>query len=191
MGGLEKILKDIAESAELEATEILNESGKEIAEIKLQGEKDKIALTEKLKIETQEECMKLSSMIEAAAEAEARQIILSAKSHTINEIMEYLKKDIKESAEYFDLLLTLVESNMEEDNGVMYFNKKDTERLPSDFEAKVSDISGGRLTISKEPVAIDSGFVIRYGKIDINCSIDSLFEEKKNILSDIINESLS
>lgn len=190
MGGLEKILKDIADSAELEASKILEASNREVAEIKIQCEKDKLALAENMKKETQEECMKVSGMIEAAANAEARQIILSAKSKAIAENIEYLKENIKKSDEYFDLLLTLVKTYSEADDGVMYLTKKDLDRVPADFAEKAQECAKGNLTISKETVDLDAGFIIKYGKIEINCSIDSIFEEKKNRLSDIINESL-
>ena len=190
MGGLEKILKDIADSAELEASKILEVSNREVAEIKIQCEKDKLALAEDLKKETQDECMKLSGMIEAAANAEARQIILAAKSKAIAETIEFLKEDIKKSDEYFDLLLTLIKNYSETDDGVLYLNQNDLSRLPADFAEKAQESAKGNLTISAETVDLDAGFIIKYGKIEINCSIDSIFEEKKNRLSDIINESL-
>lgn len=190
MGGLEKILKDIADSAELEASKILEASNREVAEIKIQCEKDKLALAENLKKETQEECMRVSGMIEAAANAEARQIILAAKSKAIAETIEYLKEDIKKSDEYFDLLLTLIKNYSESGDGILYLNNKDLQRLPADFAEKAQECAKGNLTISKETADLDAGFIIKYGKIEINCSIDSIFEEKKNILSDIINESL-
>ena len=190
MGGLEKILKDIADSAELEASKILEASNREVAEIKIQCEKDKLALAENLKKETQEECMRVSGMIEAAANAEARQIILAAKSKAIAETIEYLKEDIKKSDEYFDLLLTLIKNYSESGDGILYLNNKDLQRLPADFAEKAQQSAKGNLTISKETADLDAGFIIKYGKIEINCSIDSIFEEKKNRLSDIINESL-
>ena len=190
MGGLEKILKDIADSAELEASKILEVSNREVAEIKIQCEKDKLALAEDLKKETQDECMKLSGMIEAAANAEARQIILAAKSKAIAETIEFLKEDIKKSDEYFDLLLTLIKNYSETDDGVLYLNQNDLSRLPADFAEKAQESAKGNLTISAETVDLDAGFIIKYGKIEINCSINSIFEEKKNRLFDIINESL-
>jgi len=190
MGGLEKILKDITDAAELEASKISEAASLEVAEIKIQCEKDKLDLAEELKKETQEECMRISGMIEAAANAEARQIILAAKSKAIEEIIEYLKEDIKKSDEYFDLLLKLVKKYSEEDEGVMYLNQTDLSRKPADFAEKIKEYAKGSLTLSEEATDIDAGFIIKYGKIEINCSINSIFEEKKNRLFDIINESL-
>lgn len=191
MGGLEKILQDISAGADREASDILNEASQKVAEIKLQNDKDKAALTEKMTKETQEECMKLSGMIEASAAAEARQILLAAKIKAIEEIIEYIKSDIKSSDEYFDLLLTLVKNNSEKGDGVMYLSKIDLERLPADFSERVNENAKGKITIADEPADLDAGFIIKYGKIDINCSIDSIFEDKKSILSDIINNCLA
>ena len=86
--------------------------------------------------------------------------------------------------EYFEFLSKLLENNAEDEAGTIYFNEKDSSRIPESFKKKLSD---KKLTLSDECVDIDGGFIIKYGKIDINCSISGIFEDKRNTLSDIIN----
>ena len=193
MGGLEKIIETIAKEAEAEAREITDAAQKKAADILEQCKKDKEKTAEEFKRRTQEECMRLSGMIEAAAEADARQAVLAAKRSAINEIIEYVKSEVKNlpEREYFDLLLKLAQNNRENSDGVMYLSEKDIKRLPADFSEKVNEgLKEGSIKISEEPCSIDAGFIIKYGKIDINCSIDSIFEDKQNKLADIINASL-
>lgn len=193
MGGLEKIIETIAKEAEAEAREITDAAQKKAADILEQCEKDKEKTAEEFKRRTQEECMRLSGMIEAAAEADARQAVLAAKRSAIKEIIEYVKSEVKNlpDREYFDLLLKLAQNNRENSDGVMYLSEKDIKRLPADFSEKVNEgLKEGSIKISEEPCLIDAGFIIKYGKIDINCSIDSIFEDKQNKLADIINEGL-
>lgn len=189
MGGLEKILKEISASAEAEAEEILTIANREAAEIKIQCEKDKLSLAESLKKETQDACMRLSSASEATAASEARRIILAAKTNAINKTIEYLKEEIKNSEDYFDILLTLIKNNSEAKDGIIYFNQKDLKRLPEGYAEKIQSVAKGNIAVSPSTVDLDAGFIIKYDKIEINCSINSLFEEKKNSLFDIINKS--
>lgn len=191
MGGLDNIIAEILQDAQTEADAILEKANKEAAEIRIQCEKDKNALIEEKKNEAQSECMKLTDMMELSAKTEARQMVLASKTKIIKEIYEYIKNDLKDSPEYFDLLLNFLKNFSEEDDGVIYFSKKDLDRLPADFQKKATDVAKGKITISPEPIDIDSGFIIKYGKIDINCSIDSIFEERKNKIFDIIKASIS
>ncbi len=191
MGGLSNIIAEILQDAKIKADEILEKANKDAAETRIQCEKDKQILIDEKKAEAQKECMKISELMELSAEAEARQMVLAAKTKIIIEIFEYIKNDLKNSKEYFDILLKLLENWSENQDGVMYFSKKDLERLPKDFSEKAKKVSKGSIEISPDPVDIDSGFIIRYGKIDINCSIDAIFEDRKNKIFDIIKSSIS
>ena len=186
MGGLEKIIDSIAAEAKGEADEINQKALAEIAEIKLQCKKESEKLKEENVRKTQEECMNLSASVEAAADAQARELILSTKNKIIADVLDEIKTDIENMGadEYFEFLSELLENNDEDEAGTIYFNERDSSRIPESFKAKLSD---KKLTLSDECVDIDGGFIIKYGKIDINCSISGIFEDKKNTLSDIIN----
>ena len=72
-------------------------------------------------------------------------------------------------------------------------SEKDLSRVPSDFEDKANVVAtkkGGTVELSKEAVNIDGGFILKYGNIEINSSIDALFEENEEKLVDIVNSTL-
>lgn len=191
MGGLEKIIESITLEAKEKADEILFDAKETADGIYAEFEQNKAKIIEESTILMQEECMKISKKTEAEADAEARRIVLSAKRSAIEEILAKIKEKIKNapSKEYFDLLVKLAKANREDMTGEMFFGKKDLERLPEDFSKRVNEgLEKGSITISDESLDIDGGFIIKYGKVDINCSIDSIFEDKKNVLSDIITE---
>lgn len=187
MGGLERIIESIAAEAKHDADGINQNALSDIAEIKLQFKKESEKLTEENVRKTQEECMNLTASIEAAVDAQARELILSAKNKIIADVTERIKKDIENMAddEYFGFLSKLLENNCEDVQGTIYFNEKDFLRIPDSFKKTLSD---KKLTLSSEKADIDGGFIIRYGKVDINCSISGIFEDKKSVLSDIINK---
>ena len=194
MGGLLAITESILADARKAADAIMAKARDEEKAILAKFEEDKAALRDELSAKLHTDCMSISRMIEGAAEAEARQIVLSAKKEAIDKVVDYNKEAIKNApdAEYFEFLEKLCKKNREDADGVMYLSDKDLKRLPKDFSERINaGLSKGKITISEEAYPIDGGFIIKYGKIDLNCTIDSIFEEKKNSLADIINESLS
>ncbi|MBO6158220.1 MAG: hypothetical protein J6P72_03020 [Firmicutes bacterium] len=121
---------------------------------------------------------------------------------------------------YFDMLLKLAKKNMISGEGEMFLNQKDLQRLPKSFEealAKEAAAKGGSIKVSSRPASLDSGFILRYapaadesdqedepsavpasqsaadsayGTIELNCSLRSLFAEKKDQLSDLAYQLL-
>lgn len=72
-------------------------------------------------------------------------------------------------------------------------NKKDLERLPKDFQEKISEAANknnGKLSVSNEPINIENGMILDYGDIVENCTFDAVFHNKKDDLQDEINRFL-
>ena len=87
----------------------------------------------------------------------------------------------------------MLKGNVQDKDGKICFSKKDLDRIPSDFEAKASDIAkekGGSLTVDKEPADIADGFILKYGDIEENCTFDAIFEAKRDELRDLVNKNL-
>ena len=72
-------------------------------------------------------------------------------------------------------------------------NKKDRSRVAADFIKKANEIAekkGGSLTMSDDEADIDGGLILRYGRIEINSSIESVFDENREHLVDVVNKVL-
>ena len=75
----------------------------------------------------------------------------------------------------------------------MFFGKEDLERMPEEFKEKIkaiADNKGAKVNISDKTKNIKNGFILVYGEIEENCTIQSLFDEKSDALRDIVNKEL-
>ena len=193
MGGLEKITAHILENANEEAETIKQDATNTVEEIN-QNEK---VLEEEL-INRAEEQLKgtienLTQMSSARDKHEKRQIILDAKSKIIEDIIKRSKDKIlnMEKEDYFKILKKLLEKSMDNGNGKVLFSKNDKMKINKDFILEFEKLSNGRLKVSDETADINNGFIIRYEKIDINCSIDAIFEAMQNELTDLVSEYIT
>lgn len=58
------------------------------------------------------------------------------------------------------------------------------------FETSLAKSANGKLTVSRETRDIDGGFVLSYGGIEENCSIEALFYAARERLQDRVQELL-
>lgn len=195
MSGLEKIRDRILREAEEAAAEKMHEAEDKASEIKSEAvrEADQIAKDVQAKAET--EIKAYSERVDSSIDLEHRTRILAAKQEIIGDVIDEAKKRILglSDREYFDLLLKLMEKNIREGEGVIYFSEEDHDRIPSGFSFEVQELAkkhGGELSISTECRKIGPGFVLSYGGIEENCTFDALFAEKKDDLTDIVQTIL-
>lgn len=90
--------------------------------------------------------------------------------------------------EYFGALYKLAAS-LKGMEGVVYLNDKDLKRVPSDFEKQLNN-SGLNAALSKEPVDIDGGFILKNGDIEENMSYSAIISARRDELEDLINREL-
>lgn len=195
MGGLEEIIRQIKADAETEAKEILDKANDTCDSIKKET-RDKIEKIEKAGTKKAESEAKLTlDMMKSAAQMEAKQEVLRTKQEIISDIIDKAYDRISNlpDAEYFDVLLKIIEKYSQPAKGVICFNKKDLGRVPADFEEKADKVAknkNGSLEISKEAVDIENGMILDYGDIEENCTFKALFHNRKDILQDEINTLL-
>lgn len=193
MDGLNKITEHIIEKAHSEADRIIEKANSDAAEINRCSEiqKEKIRSEAQKKLKT--DCDRIIKMGESADRQNEKRLILEMKSAAIGDIILEAKNSIKNCGkdEYVRILKTLLKNSVPDKNGEVLFSKKDKELADGELAEYITEISGGRLKLSGETIDIDSGFVIRCGKIEINCSVDSIFEDKLSRLTDIVNACVS
>lgn len=94
---------------------------------------------------------------------------------------------------YFGILKNMAEKYLLPREGEICFSKKDLERMPAGFREEIKSLAqkkGGVLEISGETRNIDGGFILIYGGIEENCSIDAMFAEKRDELLDQVRKIL-
>ena len=74
-------------------------------------------------------------------------------------------------------------------DGVMYLGARDLARLPQDFEARLDRVSpSGKITLSPKVRNIESGFVLAYGPVEMDCSFPALFQDGYEGLRDAVGQ---
>lgn len=130
--------------------------------------------------------------LESSIDLQKRTKILAAKQEVIAEVLEKARAKVEamEAGEYFSMLLKMVEKYALAQDGEICLCAADLARLPEGFEAEVSRIAkekGGSLKLSGEGKQIKNGFILVYGGVEENCTINAMFDAKKDELSDIVH----
>ena len=70
-------------------------------------------------------------------------------------------------------------------DGVLYLNARDLQRLPQGFQEELERIAPqGKIDLSPQPRQLESGFVLAYGPVELDCTFPALFQEAYDQLRD-------
>lgn len=193
--GLEKIIKSIEEDSQKSAEErikyaksmansILDETRKEIT-------RESLRISDK----AEKDAENIISRAKSLSENEMKKLILNAKSQIISEIINEANEKILslKDEDYFDFILKIIESHLENQDGELVFSQKDLNRLSENFKEKIKSLEKKhliKLTISNKTRNITGGVIISYGDIEENCSIDTLFKNNKDEIFDTLSSFL-
>ncbi|MCI8650224.1 MAG: hypothetical protein HFG20_08925 [Anaerotruncus sp.] len=192
MTGLEKIIRQIQDEAQAKADEAVAQAQTQAQErleaAKAEGARE-VAAIEARSAAAVAAC---DAAAESAAALTVRRAVLGAKQQLISEVIENARKEIYGLSDdaYFALLLKMAAKFSLAQPGEICFSASDLKRLPAGFEAQLSKAAKGPLTISDQTREIDGGFVLVYGGIEENCSIEALFYAAQESLQDRVQALL-
>ncbi|MDO4459860.1 MAG: V-type ATP synthase subunit E [Clostridia bacterium] len=189
MAGIENITAIIKQDADEQARQIISDANAKAAEMIKEAEAEgdaKASALEKAGTEKQSAAVERAK---SSADLDRRRSLLKAKQEIIADVIAKAKESLAglDDKAYFETLIKLVKKYSTQDEGKIVMNAKDLARVPADFEKKANEVSKGKLTLSKEPVKINNGFLLLYDGIDINCTFDSLFEDNSEALLDKVS----
>lgn len=186
MDGIDRITQKIINDAKAQADSITREASaaaeKKLGETKLTAEKISADAEQQAKKRKEE----ILREYESAANSNGKKLVLSAKHELINMSFKTALDELcaLPSAEYFDLLCKIAKKYSSEGKSQLMLGKKDRGRMPSDFEAKLAEISGGSITLSPDVAEIENGFVLKFSTMEENCSFDALISANGEKLQD-------
>ncbi len=191
MGGLKKITEQILLDAKNKAQLILKDAENEAFKIREEETKKNDIKKAEFEKKISDDCEKILRMQEGTDRQQARQILLKARREVIDEIIIEAKESVinMQKDKYLEFLKTVLKNSKTDETGEILFAKKDIALIDDKFISECEKISS-KLKVSKETADIEHGFIIRYGKIEQNCSIDSIFSSKHNELIDLVNSCL-
>lgn len=165
----EENAKQILEDASLKAQKKLEES-KKIAE----------DLIKKALTKAKEDGAARKEAIISRARMDARNAVLLAKQACIDKVFEMVWDRIynMERDEYTTFIEKLLLNNIEYGDEEVIFADRDKTRIDPGTVAKINDIlisqnKKGALRLSSESRNIKSGFLLKCGNVEVNCTIES------------------
>ena len=191
MTGLEKIRDRILEEANAKADEKIKAAEEEAGGIKSEAVREADKITSDAKAKAEKDVAAYKEKVDSSIEFDRRTRLLAAKQEIIGDVITEAKRRILDMSDrdYFNLMLRIMDNNIKPGKGVIYMSDKDFARLPSGFSADIDKVAAdnkAELEISDETRDIGPGFVLSYGGIEENCTIDALFAEKKDELTDLV-----
>ena len=192
MTGLDKMKSQILDEAKAAAEGKIAEAKAQAEETIRSAKEDAAKQTESILHKSKNEVSNYQERLESSIDLQKRTKILAAKQEVIAEVLEKARAKVEamEAGEYFSMLLKMVEKYALAQDGEICLCAADLARLPEGFEAEVSRIAkekGGSLKLSGEGKQIKNGFILVYGGVEENCTINAMFDAKKDELSDIVH----
>ena len=193
MNGIEKIIDRISGDAQAEIDAILDEARAEAAQItakyeaQARGEADEILKRGAAAAAEREE--RLASM----AQMEGRKAELSAKQEVIEEAFELALKKLQALPEdkYVELLASLAVKASATGKETLIFSARDCGSVGAKVVAEANaKLTNGALTCSKETRAIDGGFILSDGAVEVNCSFATLVRLQKTEITGEVSRVL-
>lgn len=195
MTGLEKITDQIMEETKASAAAKRREAQQEADRILAEAKEQCDAIRADADAQSASSREIYEGRVKSSMEQQRRTELLRAKQEIIADVIReaYQKLNTEDTASYFLTMEQLLNTYALAADGEICFSAGDLARMPADFEDRIraaAEKKGGSLTLSREPKAIEDGFVLVYGGIEENCTLKALFDAKKDLLQDKVNEIL-
>lgn len=190
MSSGDKILNRISLDCDERISQIGAETDEKCAQIMAQAKLDADKISAEIAEKAQSKVKQMQAASKSRCDLETRNAFLKRRreeiDRTYSEILN--KMENLPDEDYFELIYTFAKklSGM---SGVVLLNKKDMNRLPKDFLAKLEKC-GVKAELSNTPCDIESGFILKCGDIEENMDFSAILSEKRDIIEDFINQEL-
>lgn len=192
MSGIDNILEEIKTVSDNAVIGIIKKANTEADDILAQANIEAEKKCNCLKAQCELECKNIIERAYSSASLIEKKAVLQAKQKIISQTIDAARNKLLSLSddEYFRLIIKMIEKHSSGDKGYILFNKKDINRLPLLFSAKISKVSKGTLKLGDTPVNIDGGFILVYNNIEENCSFKAIFDGNRELLQDKVKSLL-
>ena len=185
MNGLDRILAEIAQDAKT-AAEQKRSDANAAAQRTISRAREEAQTVEADAAQRAElEYKRIISRAHSTGEIAKKGVLLREKQKIIDGILKdaHVKLAGLGDEEYFAFMVRLLNKYASGEKGEVLLSKRDRARVTAEFTAAAEQKG---LTISGETRDIDGGFVLSYGSIEENCSIEALMESERDRLHDVV-----
>jgi V/A-type H+-transporting ATPase subunit E len=194
---VEKITEKILSDAQAEVQRIQAEIAKKAEKIQNEGREQAAVIGKEAEEEAKRRAQDQKSKDIATAELELRKALLAQKQELIQQVFDKALKHLAnlKGQEYqrfvTELLLKVVEVGDEE----VVFSSSDGHKIG---EKLLEEVNGrlakegrkGSLRIVREDRDLQGGFILRRGKMEVNCSLQALFNTVREELEPQVSKIL-
>lgn len=190
MSSGDKILNRISLDCDERISKINAEADEKCAQIMAQAKLDADKISAEIADKAQSKVKQMQAASKSRCDLETRNAFLKRRREEIDKTYSEIlnKMENLPDEDYFELIYTFAKklSGM---SGVVLLNKKDMNRLPKNFLARLEKC-GVKAELSKAPCDIESGFILKCGDIEENMDFSAILSEKRDIIEDFINQEL-
>lgn len=190
MSSGDKILNRISLDCDERISKINAETDEKCAQIMAQAKLDADKISAEIADKAQSKVKQMQAASKSRCDLETRNAFLKRRREEIDKTYSEILNKMKNlpDEDYFELIYTFAKklSGM---SGVVLLNKKDMNRLPKNFLARLEKC-GVKAELSKAPCDIESGFILKCGDIEENMDFSAILSEKRDIIEDFINQEL-
>ena len=185
---LKLILDEIEKDAALQEERILSDAETRAAGILSDAEKEADAAAAETLNEAKARADREIAIAKSGAEALRKKALLAEKSRVVKEAIRDFAASLSglPDEEYFAFFLRRIEKLP--DGGEIVFAEKETRRDRALFARMLKETEekcGRKYPLSDETAPeIASGFLVRYGRIEENLSLEAVFAEKEDEMKD-------
>jgi len=179
MNGAEKIKERIISDARERAGKILEDARVEARNIIKAAEKQAFQRVSIMTEKAKEEAGLYKERFRAAGEMEARKRILKVRQETIDEAFSTAVSRIADLPDdkYGQFIEDILLNVVIDGEGALVLNNRDKQRLGQKFVGKINEKlkkSGRKAELKLSDEVLDScgGFIVRYGEMEINCTLE-------------------
>lgn len=190
MSSGDKILNRISLDCDERISQIGAETNEKCAQIMAQAKLDADKISAEIADRAQSKVKQMQAASKSRCDLETRNAFLKRRREEIDKTYSEILNKMKNlpDEDYFELIYTFAKklSGM---SGVVLLNKKDMNRLPKNFLARLEKC-GVKAELSKIPCDIESGFILKCGDIEENMDFSAILTEKRDAIEDFINQEL-
>ncbi len=168
----QELLNKIISDAEERARAILSEAQAKVDSMLAQAEEERSLLLDHARKTAEADRPETIKRRKSMAELEGRKLVLQGKQEMISKAYGEALRVIKESKEYEDLLVAMILSAADKEDGVI-FAESDWKKVDREKVVAAANKKGGlKLTLLNEKGDFDGGIVLRGKDCDKNLSLE-------------------
>lgn len=188
MNPLDRIVNEITAQAGAEAGRLIADAKAEAAKIKNHALENAAEIEAEGERKADEEYRRIIGRAESAAEVAESRASLSEKQKIISEVISAAKEKAEglPADEYFSIMLRLLDRYAaDKKHGEIILSEGDYARITPPFK---NALRKRKLHLSDRTGDFKSGFILVYGDIEENCTLDALMEAEHERLSERVAE---